>query len=216
MSAVCIIPLGPDELVPEALIDQLSQQAMPVIVSAARPKPAQGSENITWIEGLPGRGVQLNRAIEGADAQWFWLLHADSLIPSRAAAAVRTFCAGERWQDIGYAGLQFAKDGPRLTRLNQWGANLRSHWLGQPYGDQGLCVHKQLWSALGGFSEQLPRGEDLDWVIRARALGAHPKRLPFTITTSARRYRACGWLKTTLDHQIKAWQLVRSAKRWQP
>lgn len=216
MSIACIIPLGSDEPVPAQLTDQLSQQGMPVIISAARPEPVQGPKNITWIEGLPGRGLQLNRAIESADAQWLWLLHADSLIPNSAAPEVRTFCACASWQDIGYATLQFAKDGPRLTRLNQWGANLRSRWLGQPYGDQGLCVHKQLWRALGGFAEQLSRGEDLDWVIRARMLGAHPKRLPFTITTSARRYRASGWLKTTLDHQLKAWQLVRSAKRWQP
>ncbi len=216
MSVVCIIPLGPNEPVPEKLIDQLSQQSVPIIVSATRPKPDHCPQSLTWLEGPPGRGVQLNRAIESADAQWLWLLHADSLIPSSAVTAVRAFCAGAGWQDIGYAGLQFANDGPKLTVLNQWGANLRSrHWR-QPYGDQGLCVHTELWTRLGGFAEHLPRGEDLDWVIRARAFDAYPQRLPFTITTSARRYRARGWLKTTLDHQIKAWQLVRSAKRWRP
>ncbi len=212
----CIIPLGPDEPLPLDLISTLTDHAVPITLSATRPPPDCLDAGITWLYGEPGRGHQLNQAIQATPAQWHWLVHADSAFESSAIRVIGDFCAHATWQTLGYGDLRFNDDGPALVRLNQWGANLRSQWLNLPYGDQGLCIHKALWTALGGFSEALDRGEDLDLVIRARRVGAHPRRLPFNITTSARRYRSQGWLNTTIRHQIKAWQLIRAAKRWRP
>ena len=203
---------------PETLIQQLDDLSCPLILSATTPVPELSSQSrgFEWLVGPTGRAKQLNRAIEAAESDWVWLLHADSQLSPNATDSIMSFCSEDNWREIGSGRLHFADDGPFMVRLNQYGANLRSTLFGQPYGDQSFCVHKRLWSALGGFSEHLTRGEDLDFIIRARSLRAFPKSLNFTITTSARRYRNKGWLKTTVDHQIKAWQLIRSAKRWQP
>jgi len=217
-SVTCIIPLGPNEPVPETLIKQLKDPPCPLILSAtaSTAETSSQSRQFDWLVGPTGRAKQLNRAIEVAQSEWVWLLHADSQLSPNTTDSIMSFCSKANWREIGYGRLHFANDGPSMVRLNQYGANLRSTLFGQPYGDQGLCIHKRLWSALGGFSEHLSRGEDLDFVIRARSLEATPKQLNFTITTSARRYGKKGWLQTTIDHQIKAWQLIRSAKRWRP
>ena len=209
-----IIPLGPGEAPPFELVEQLNP--LTVTLSATMPRPDEMDESIRWISGKSGRGRQLNRAIERSDQDWIWVVHADSRLDRRAVTCIQAFCRRAHWSSMGYGTLQFGRDGPWAVHLNQWGANLRSRILGQPYGDQGLCIHRRLWTQLGGFCERLDRGEDLDFVVRARQVDAHPQRLPFTITTSARRYRTDGWLKTTLNHQFRAWRLIQNAKRWHP
>lgn len=216
MSVVCIVPLGPNEPLPFGLINSLSQHEMPMILSATKPCAHTLPRNANWLEGSAGRPQQLNQAIRHSSADWLWMVHADSLISAEAPKIIQTFCAGATWQAIGYGRLRFANDGPLWTRLNQWGANLRALWWDQPYGDQALCIHRKLWARLSGFSEDLARGEDLDLVIRARSMRARFHRLPFTVTTSARRYQSRGWLKTTIEHQMNAWRLIRNAKQWQP
>ena len=69
-------------------------------------------------------------------------------------------------------------------------ANLRSH-LGLPYGDQGLLVPRSLYDAVGGYPDQ-PLMED---VALVRALKGRLAPVGVTITTSAARYHAQGWLR---------------------
>ena len=114
---------------------------------------------------------------------------------------------------IGYGWLRFRRDGPPATRLNALGANLRSRLLALPYGDQGLLIHRSLLTSLGGFREDLSRGEDLDFIVRARRCGASPQAAGYTVWTSARRYAQAGWLATTWDHYRTAVRLVRGAYR---
>ena len=216
MNLACIIPLGPNETLPLSLINTLHRHDVPIIVSATETSPPAMPHHVLWIQGPAGRPQQLNRAIQHSSADWLWLVHSDCGFDIEAPPIIRAFCAAATWQSIGHGRLRFAGDGPAWVRLNAWGANLRSRWCKQPYGDQALCIHRRLWNRLVGFCEHLDRGEDLDFVIRARAVGAQCQRLPFTVTTSARRYQSRGWLKTTVEHQIRAWQLIRSAKQWRP
>lgn len=216
VNLACIIPLGSKEPLPQHLIQSLLDQNLPVTISATESKPAEAPAAALWVSGLAGRAPQLNRGIEATPATWVWLIHADSQLSTEAAGAVQTFCQAANDCTIGHGHLQFASDGPRLVHLNGWGAYLRSAWLKQPYGDQTFCIHRDLWQRLSGFDTRLDRGEDLDFVIRARQLGAKTQSLPFTVTTSARRYRDRGWLRTTIEHQIKAHQLIKRARRWQP
>lgn len=214
MGVDVIIPLGPTEPLPTDLLDQLA--GLDVTLSATTPPPASLNTGLNWVSGSVGRAAQLNRAIAQTNKAWLWIIHADSQLDAGAVGCIQAFCQTADESNLGYGDLQFNDDGPLGMRLNQWGANLRSRWWGQPYGDQALCIHRRLWQALGGFSPHLERGEDLDFVIRARAVGGRPQRLPFTVTTSARRYRTEGWLATTLNHQLSAHRLVRQAKRWRP
>lgn len=215
-SLEAIIPLGPETPTPWDLIEVLHKSNVAITISAVGEPSANLPDGVKWVSGTQGRGLQLNRGIESCDTPWLWMIHADTRLPANAPKIVMDFVDQADWVTIGYCRLAFYKDGPWGVRLNQCGANLRSRWLDQPYGDQALCAHRQLWSRLGGFRDDLVRGEDLDFVIRARRLNAKTKPLPITLWTSAERYKRLGWFKTTLDHQVRAWRLVRQAKRWNP
>jgi len=210
LSLEVIIPAGPGERAWQNLIASLPKRWM-ICISAVEDRPLDLPENLRWQQGLPGRGAQLNRAAHSSQAHWLWFVHADCLPTKRAIRKIEQL-SRSRDACLAYLDLAFMSDGPALTTLNGWGANLRSRLLGLPYGDQGLCLPRHWFEKLGGFRTDLQRGEDLDFVVRARSEGLALRRLPARITTSARRYRDHGWLKTSWHHQINAWQLIRSAK----
>lgn len=205
-----IVPAGPGEDSWRRLLEQLPGSAT-VSVSAVAERPAGLPERIAWLQGPPGRGRQLNAAAGTSRASWLWFVHADSVITEPALAQIAKVVAHN--QDLlAYLDVAFLPDGPRQTVLNAWGANLRSRLLGLPYGDQGLCLPARWFRRLGGFRTDLERGEDLDFVVRARAAGLPLRRLPARIYTSARRYREQGWWKTSWQHQVQAWRLTKAAR----
>jgi hypothetical protein len=69
-----------------------------------------------------------------------------------------------------------------------------------PFGDQGFCIRRRDWQALGGFPEAAPYGEDHLFVWKARRAGLPVRPLGLTLLTSARKYRDHGWLRTTARH----------------
>lgn len=211
-----IIPLAPGHR-PEPGLTALAhgRDDVETIISAGDPAAAGTPGQVHWITGSAGRGVQLNRGARHARGRWLWFVHADCRPETGALAAVIRFVADDD-EAIGYCRLRFRNDGPRLARLNAVGANLRSRAFGMPYGDQGLCVPAAAFARLGGFREDLERGEDLDFVVRARRAGLAVRPMGTRLETSARRYRDRGWLKTTLEHQIAAIRLIRGAKRNRP
>ncbi len=211
-----VIPLGPGRTVrPEllALVKQARAANVQCRLSTTETGQYPGFMDDELVIGSPGRGRQMNRAATRVtDAHWLWFLHADSrpcpqVLPA-ALALSRISADALCWFRLAYAA-----DGPWLTRLNAAAANLRSRWLGMPYGDQGLILPQTWFERLGGFREDLERGEDLDLVVRAQKSGLGLRQLDGRITTSARRYAEQGWLKTTWHHQIAAWRLVRDARR---
>lgn len=210
-----IVPIAPGEQPDPGLLSVLdtSSPGSELIVSladndTAEPLPATSQ----LVRSSAGRGRQLNRGAEQAKGQWLWFVHADCRLEPGAVERVLDFT--EKYeQAIGYARLRFLDDGPGLARLNALGANLRSRLLGLPYGDQGLCVPAERFGQLGGFREDLERGEDLDFVVRARRAGLKTRPMALSIRTSARRYRKYGWLTTTIRHQVAAWHLIRNTRR---
>ncbi len=115
------------------------------------------------VEGPPGRGGQLRRGAEHANAQWLLFLHADTRLESgwaaKAEAALLTH-AGR----AGY--FRFALDdaNPRartLERMVAW----RARALGLPFGDQGLLISRTRYDTLGGYRD-MPLMEDVDLVRR--------------------------------------------------
>ena len=208
-----VIPLGPGDGLPRQLLAALppgdSDQR---IVSATQPAPADLPADVEWIHGERGRGRQLNRGAEAATGQWIWFLHADSRLEAGAVERVHAFIRLSE-AVIGYCRLRYLDDGPPAAALNALGANWRSRFLGRPYGDQGLCLPRDAFWRLGGFREDLVRGEDLDFVVRARGVGLRTRCMGPTIWTSARRYRERGWLRTTLEHRRNARRLIRDARR---
>lgn len=205
-----IVPLGPGAPTPVDLLMLFADERFQVIVAAVDPEPELPPEGVAWLTGPPGRGRQMNHGASAAGAPWLWFLHADSVLERSTRRAATRFCARD-WQAIGYCDLKYLADGPALTALNAFGANWRSRLLGLPYGDQGLCLPATWFQRLGGFREDMERGEDLNLVVRARRAGLPVRRTGGRIHTSASRYRERGWLRTTLEHQRAAWRLIRDA-----
>ncbi len=98
----------------------------------------------------------------------------------------------------GAFGLAIAGAGPGL-RLIAALANCRSRWLKLPYGDQALCLRRETFARLGGFPDQEIM-EDFDLVRRLKKIG-RLALLPAAATTSDRRWRRLGLVRTTLINQ---------------
>lgn len=218
-----VIPVGPGDDAWRGLLERLAFFPAPcqIVVSACRPLGASippgaaGDIDLVEVNGSPGRAAQLNRGVAAASAECLWLVHADSRPDPAALTAAIEFAetANATAMRLGWFRLAFAADGPRMAALNAHGANLRSRILQMPFGDQAWLMHRAVFDRVGGFDEDFGRGEDLDFVIRARAAGARVESLKPLVRTSARRYRDQGWLRTTLAHIWLTLRLHNRARR---
>jgi GT2 family glycosyltransferase len=180
-----VIPKASDEKALTNLLTDIDNLSLPVEVIIS----AEGS-----------RAKSLNRGAARASNAYLWFLHADSRIDQNTAIAL---CQSiqQAPDALHYFDLAFLSDGPDLTRLNAWGANWRSHWLGVPFGDQGFCISKALFEKIGGYPEEVTYGEDHVFVWRSRQMGIPLKCTNALLYTSARKYRDRGWLNITLKYQ---------------
>lgn len=227
-----IVPLAPGETAWHELIDQLV--ALPsgsevIVVHADQPTTLdkQITPEGDWPATLrlrqyvspPGRARQQNLGARVARGRWLWFVHADSRLQRDTLPALERFLARSD-AALGYFELAFRHDGPRLAALNAWGANLRSHWLQLPFGDQGLLLPAAHFAALGGFDETVRYGEDHLLVWAARHAGLPIVGVGASLQTSARKYARHGWLRTTLKHwrltAMQAWPAWRGNRRAQP
>jgi len=210
-----VIPLGPNETAWPRLVGLLDRElpeAEIVLSAAAPPDPARSAGRARWIHGPAGRARQLNHGATAARGPMLWLLHADCRPAPASVAAARRFAAAGEHDRLGWFDLAFDRDGPALTRLNAAGANLRSRLLKLPFGDQGWMLTAETFSRLGGFDPGFGRGEDLEFVVRARHHGVRLQRLGAPLLASARRYRDSGWLATTLAHLALTLKFRRKAR----
>jgi rSAM/selenodomain-associated transferase 1 len=169
--------------------DSNSPNGIPNVIAKVLPR-------IRWAVTFPNRAFQLNYIAQLSQADFFWFLHADSTLEGDFQEKIILF-ANSFPQSIGYGKLKFANDGPWLCFLNAYAANLRSRFLGMPFEDQSFFMSKTIFTELGGFLKHLPYGEGHDLIWRAKRAGIKLVPLHTTITTSARRYKAAGWIKTT-------------------
>lgn len=223
-----VVPVGPGDAIAPALFKQL--QVLPMQVHEVRASaPASGASGVLpgprplWqVSHAPrGRALQQNAGARNAAGDWLWFLHADCVLAPTTAEALSRFIerVGNPYGSVpvaGYFDLRFLNDGPALTRLNEAGAWLRSHWLGLPFGDQGLLLPRRLFERLGGFDRSLQRGEDHDLVWRLRRAGVPLQPVGAPLLTSARKYAERGWWRVTAGHvgetSVQAWRFARAAR----
>jgi rSAM/selenodomain-associated transferase 2 len=144
-----------------------------------------------------GRAGQQNRGAAAAGGEILLFLHADTILPAGFGEAVRT-CLARPAAVAGAFRLAIAGPG-RGLRLIEALANWRSRRLRMPYGDQALFLRRQTFLRLGGFPEQEIM-EDFELVRRLRQLG-RIELLELAVSTSARRWRQLGPIRTTLINQ---------------
>ena len=207
-----IVPVGPGEREAEGLLVQLRDLPVPaeIILAVAQGGQAEWPVPVTLVEvsGSARRAHVLNAGAARAAGGWLWFLHADTRLLPGSLDALATFLRRDR-PALGWFHLTFRRDGPALTRLNAWGANGRSRWLGVPFGDQGFVLPAATFHALGGFDETAAYGEDHLFVWAARAAGLRARPVGGRVATSARKYARLGWARTTLLH----WRLT-VAQAW--
>ena len=143
------------------------------------------------VQCSPGRGTQLSAGAKAAKGDWFLFLHADTMLDLGWATSVMVFTSDNRNRERG-AVFTFALDDD--SRAARWLENMvawRNRWLGLPYGDQGLLIHKRFYDRLGGFQE-IPLMEDVDFIRRIGM--SRLALLDIRAITSAERYIQSGYL----------------------
>ena len=196
-----IIPLAVSETQQHRLLKDLSDI------------PTLKGEVIQCCKG--NRAISLNKGAAQASGQWLWFLHADSRITTANVQALQQQLT-RRPEALHYFKLGFDKNPKQfgLTCLNAWGANVRSRLFGAPFGDQGLCIRRDHFRTLGGYSEIAPYGEDVLLVWKARKTGIKLNRIASTLLTSPRKYQDYGWLKLTLLFQWRYLSLRFKRKQY--
>lgn len=140
-----------------------------------------------------GRGLQMNAGAEAAAGTVLLFLHADTLLPRGFAREVcRVIESGAGW---GRFDLRFDEGGALLSLIALL-ISYRSRFTRGATGDQAIFVRRELFEAVGGYSEDL-LFEDVALCRAIRPLGVMGvPRLP--AVTSSRRWRSAGTLRTSL------------------
>ena len=153
----------------------------------------------TVVDAPRGRAAQQNAGARAATGDVLVFLHADSRLPGDAHASLERALADPRVAGGNFA-LRFDGDDAFSRLLGAWYAVQRR--LGVWYGDSTIWVRPDVFAALGGFPP-LPIMEDYALVRALRRAGATPC-LPGPATTSSRRWRAHGVIRT-----VTTWVVIR-------
>jgi len=149
------------------------------------------------------RGLQLNIGAKNSKGDWLIFLHADTRLTLDWFTKIKSVFKGDK-NYIYY--FKFKINHKKIIyRVLEILVNIRSKFFKQPYGDQGLIIHKTSYFKNNGF-KKIPLMEDLDFLKRLnnkRAL----KQLNLPIFISSRK-----WERTNIFLQaIKNWNFRR---RW--
>lgn len=141
-----------------------------------------------------GRARQMNAGARAARGDVLLFLHADTLLPDGALAAVE---AAARDPGVVAGRFDVRFDNPRrVFRMIAWFMNQRSRWSGISTGDQAIFVRREPFDALGGYPD-MPLMEDVELCRRLKRRGQMAP-LRMVVTTSARKWEREGAVRTIL------------------
>ena len=149
------------------------------------------------------RGLQLDMGAKKSKGEWLIFFHADSRLTDDWFSKVKTVLNGDK-KKIYY--FKFKINGrKKIYRFLEILVNFRSQYFKQPYGDQGLIIHRSTYLKNKGF-RRIPLMEDLDFFRRLNNK-KDLKQLNLPILISPRK-----WERTNIFLQaIKNWNYRR---RW--
>ena len=144
-----------------------------------------------------GRAGQVNVGALAASGDVLLFLHGDTRLPpgfhqhvqgimARPGTVAGAFSLGIDGTEIG-------------LRIIEKLANFRSRVFQMPYGDQAIFLRANLFRSIGGFPE-MPIMEDFVFIQRLKKEG-RVVIAPIAVTTSSRRWKELGILKTTMINQ---------------
>jgi len=149
------------------------------------------------------RGLQLNIGAKNSKGDWLIFLHADTRLNHDWFRKINSYLEGNK-NSIYY--FEFKINHKKIIyRFLEILVNFRSKFFKQPYGDQGLIIHRTTYFKNNGF-RKIPLMEDVDFLRRLNKK-KDLKQLNLPIFISSRK-----WERTNIFLQaIKNWQFRR---RW--
>ena len=149
------------------------------------------------------RGLQLDLGAKNSKGEWLIFLHADTRLTNDWFIKIKSVFKGDKKFIYN---LKFkVNHKKKIYRFLEILVNFRSRYLKQPYGDQGLIIHKSIYLKNNGF-RKIPLMEDVDFFRRLKNK-EDLKQLNLPIFTSSRK-----WERTNIFLQaLKNWNFRR---RW--
>ena len=149
------------------------------------------------------RGLQLDIGAKNSKGDWLIFLHADSRLTDDWLTKINS--VSKRDKNYIYYFKFKINDKKIIYRVLEVLVNFRSQCFRQPYGDQGLIIHKSIYLKNNGF-RNIPLMEDVDFLMRLNNKN-DIKQLNLPIFTSSRK-----WERTNIFLQaLKNWNFRR---RW--
>ena len=148
------------------------------------------------------RGLQLDMGANNSSGDWLIFLHADTRLTHNWFRKINSVL-GRNKNHIYY--FKFKINHKKIIyRVLEILVNLRGQYFKQPYGDQGLIIHRTTYFKNNGY-KKIPLMEDVDFI--SRLYKKDLKQLNLPIFTSSRK-----WEKTNIFLQaLKNWNYRR---RW--
>ena len=149
------------------------------------------------------RGLQLSIGANYSIGEWLIFLHADTRLSHDWFTKIKSVLKEDK-NFIYYFKFKI-NDNKIIYRVLEILVNFRSQYLRQPYGDQGLIIHRSIYLKNNGF-RKIPLMEDFDFFRRLNNK-KNLKQINLPIFTSSRK-----WEKTNILLQaLQNWNLRR---RW--
>jgi len=149
------------------------------------------------------RGLQLDIGARNSKEEWLLFLHADTRLTNDWFTKINPIFKGDK-NSIFYFKFKI-NDKKLIYRLLEILVNFRSKYFKQPYGDQGLIIHREIYLENDGF-KKIPIMEDVDFFRRLNNK-KDLKQFNLPIFTSSRK-----WERTNIFFQaLKNWKFRR---RW--
>jgi len=157
---------------------------------------------VTLLESAKGRGQQIAHGIASTQAEYIWVLHADSCVAETAAQDIRNILA-QNDVALGCFSVKFDVSHPLLA-LFSWLSRFDSPIT--TFGDQGFFFRRKDLLAAGGMNTQ-PLLEDVALrftLLRHKRGKVSKSNLP--LITSSRKFLQHGMFRTQVKN---AWTLLR-------
>ncbi len=149
------------------------------------------------------RGLQLDLGAKNSKGEWLIFLHADTRLTNDWFIKIKSVFKKDK--NFIYNFKFKINNKKKIYWVLEVLVNFRSRYLKQPYGDQGLIIHKSIYLKNNGF-RKIPLMEDVDFFRRLKNK-EDLKQLNLPIFTSSRK-----WERTNIFLQaLKNWNFRR---RW--
>jgi len=151
--------------------------------------------NVHLIRSPRCRSRQMNAGARYATGEWLIFLHADTELPLES---FKEFVHAVRQNLHLKAGaFTFKVSNPKwVYRYLEFYVDLRCKLLKLPYGDQAIFAKRCFFEEMGGYRDDFPLMEDMEFVERCNKNGDFSV-LSFPVYTSARRFETDGYLRRT-------------------